>query len=131
MTTAADITIKKADGTTNIVWSLVAGSGGDKAPAVWKSNTATGTPGQKPTFSVWTQPNTANTGRRVFMNVTFPEVYTDSNTSLTQVRTKGNLKVEAFLPGDMSVGSEFAAQAMNLLHDALSVGTLSSGFAPT
>lgn len=133
MTAAADITIKKADGTTNITWTLIAASGGDKSPAVWRSNTATGTPGQKPEIRCSSAGNAGFTGRRVTVDCTFPQVYTDTNTSLTQVRSRANVKLEAFVPSDMdaTTASEFGAQFGNLMAAALLSGSLASGYAPT
>lgn len=133
MTAAADITIKKADGTTDIVWTLIAASGGDKSPAVWRSNTATGTPGQKPEIRVSASGNSGFTGRKISVELTFPQVYTDTNTSLTQVRTRANVKVEAFVPSDMdaTTAGEYGAQFGHLMAHTLLVGSFSSGFAPT
>lgn len=133
MATASDITIKKADGTTSILWSVVAASGGDNAPAFWRSNTASGTLGQRPTFQISSRWNGPKDARRIDMQVVFPSVYTDTSSSLTQVRSKGILSVSAVLPMDMTDTdrTEFAAQAANLIDSAMATGTLSSGYAPT
>jgi hypothetical protein len=39
MPTMASITVKKADGTTDIVYDALAASGGDNSPAAWRQDT--------------------------------------------------------------------------------------------
>jgi len=133
MTTAANITVKKNDGTTDIVWSLVAASGGDTSPAFWRSNTAAGTMGQRPTFQISSRWNGQKTARRIDMQVVFPSVYTDSASSLTQVRSRGVISLTAAVPMDMADTDrvEFAAQAANLIASALGKDALANGYSPT
>lgn len=133
MATAADITVKKADGTTNIVWSLISASGGDKSPALWRSNTAVGVVGQKPTFAVTSRWNTEGTVRRLDVTGSFPSVYTDSTTTLTSIRSKSTFTASFAFPQDMAAVdvSEAAAQIPNLVASALLVASYTSGFAPT
>nr|QDH90915.1 MAG: hypothetical protein H2RhizoLitter7333_000002 [Leviviridae sp.] len=133
MTAAASITIKKNDGTTDVVWSLLAASGGDKSPAVWRSGTATGTAGQQPTLTIQSRDNGDKTARRTDMTFVFPSVYTDAASGLTKVRSKAIVNVSAVLPLDMTSAdiNEQGAQFAHLLNAALVVGTLQSGYAPT
>lgn len=132
MTTIASITVKKADGTTNIVWSAVAGSAGTSA-ALWRSTTATGTVGQQPWYSLSSRSNGDNTVRRIDGKISFPSVYTETSTSLTKVLSTMNLTFSAAVPLDVSAIdlSEFAAQATNLMVDAMTRGSITSGYAPT
>lgn len=133
MTAAANITIKKNDGTTDIVWSLLAASGGDKSPAIWRSTTAAGTAGQQPTMTVQSRDNGDKTARRTDMTFVFPSVYTDSASSLSKVRSKAIIQVSAVLPLDMTSADilEQGAQFAHLINAALVVGTLQTGYAPT
>jgi hypothetical protein len=48
MPALADITVKMADGTTNITYTGIVPSAGDKTPAVWRSNSVGGSIGQRP-----------------------------------------------------------------------------------
>ncbi len=133
MGTAADITVKKFDGTTDIVWSLVTASGGDKSPAVWRSNTATGTLGQRPTFTMSGRSNAAGTVRRLDITGSFPSVYTDTSTSLTAVRSKATLSLSFAFPQDMAITDmqEAAFQMMNLVGATLIKNSCIQGYAPT
>lgn len=133
MATAANITIKKNDGTTDIVYSVVAASGGDKSPAVFRSQSSPGTPGQQPELRVWTAQNAGNTGRRLVAEYTYPKVYTDSTTGLTKVLNRANIQVSGLLPLEMDATTalEFGAQFGNLMAAALIKGVFQGGYAPT
>jgi hypothetical protein len=132
MTTAANITIKKADNTTNIVYSLLAAAGGDKSPAVWRSTTATGTAGQQPFIQVQTKSNGDNNVRRADILFVFPSVYTDTSGN-TQIRSKGVFQGSFALPLDASAQDmlEMGAQLPNLIADVMFKSTFQTGYAPT
>lgn len=132
MTAAANITIKKSDGTTNIVYSLLAAAGGDKSPAVWRSTTAPGTAGQQPFIQVQTRSNGDNNVRRADVLFVFPSVYTDTSGN-TQVRSKAVFQGSFALPLDASASDmlEMGAQLPNLLADAMFKSTFQTGYAPT
>lgn len=131
MTTAGNLTIKKFDGTTDITWSLIAASGGDKAPALWRSTTAAGTVGQQPTFSATARWNTQKTVRRFDMTCTFPSVYTNSATGQTEVRSTMVMTASFAVPQNISATDiqEFTAQAANLI--SAMKGSIVTGYAPT
>ena len=74
----ANITVKKADGTTNVVYTAVTGSAGDKTNAVWQ-NTSVGTvPAERPTFAMQTMSNGTGTSRRVKMSGSWPTTKQDA-----------------------------------------------------
>lgn len=127
------VTVKKADGTTDIVWTTIAASGGDTSPWTVRSETATGYVGQRPSFSMSSRWNGPKTARRVDVNAAFPMVYTDSVTSTTktlgQVVFSGSFVVPQGV-SDVTL-SEAAAQLTNLLASSTSKAAISSGYAPT
>ncbi len=133
MPTAANITVKKNDGATDIVWNLVNAAGGDKTPAVFRQTTTTGTIGQRPTFQVQSKSNADGTVRRLDMKVSFPSVYTDTASSLSQIRSTMNATLSVAVPQDVTDLdlNEFAAQAMNLFASSLIKASIVSGYAPT
>jgi|SwirhirootsSR3_FD_contig_111_845676_length_3481_multi_7_in_0_out_0_2 hypothetical protein len=132
MTAIASIVVKKADNTTNITWSGVNGAAGN-SPALWRSTSASGTVGQQPTLSLSGKWNADQTVRRLDGKVIFPSVYTDTNSSLTKIRSTMNMSFSIAVPQDVAATdlAEFAAQATALLHDAMITGSINSGFAPT
>lgn len=133
MTAAADITVKKADGTTDILWSVLAGSGGDSAPAIWRSNTAAGTIGQRPTFQITSKWNGPKTARRVDIAGSFPSVYTNSSTGQTEVRGTIPFVASFGVPVNIATAdlNEAAAQLCNLMASVMTKGAVSSGYAPS
>lgn len=133
MPTMADITVKKDDGTTDVTYTALVASGGDKSPAVWRNNSATGTPGQRPELRIQSRSNGNETARRVDGAYTYPSVYTDTNTSTTKVGSRGNATFSAVIPGDMPDAdrAEFAAQFGNLMAAALIEAILTDGYSAT
>jgi len=132
MTAAADITVKKGDETTNIVWTLVSASGGDASPALWRSETAAGTKGQRPLLQMSSRWNGPKTARRVDFTCTFPSVYTDVSTGLTNIRDTSVFTGSIVLPYGMLDADlkEAAHQIPNLLASTLIKTCLEVGFAP-
>lgn len=132
MTTATDITIKKSDGTTNIVFALQAAAGGDRSPAVWRSTTASGTAGQQPFCQISTRPNGDNNVRRADVLYVYPSVYTDTSGN-TQVRSKAVFQGSFALPLDATAAdmAEMGTQLGNLMASTMFVSTFKSGYAPT
>lgn len=133
MPTMADITIKKNDGTTDVTYTAVTASGGDKSPAVWRSNSFGGTPGQRPEVRMTSQSTANNSGRKFEITVVYPEIYTDSNTSLTQISSRAQFTATGFVPANMADASaeEFGAQVGNLLAASLLEAAMTVGYAPT
>jgi len=132
MTAAADIVVKAADGTTNSTWNLITASGGDKTPALWRANAATGTLGQKPTFTISGRWNAAGDVRRIDFKGTFPSTYEDTSSSLTQVRSTMTMTASFAVPqnvADVDL-AEFAAQMTNLIASSLGKASVNTGFAP-
>jgi hypothetical protein len=132
MSAMANITVKKDDTTTNVTYTAVVASSGEKSPAVWRDNGFGGTAGQRPELRISSQSNAEKTGRKVVGSFTYPALYTETNTSLTKVLTRANFQFTAFIPGDLpdAAAAEFGAQIGNLLADALIEDTLTTGYAP-
>lgn len=131
MTTAGNLTIKKFDGTTDITWSLIAASGGDKSPALWRSTSATGTVGQQPTFSASARWNTQKTVRRFDVGCSFPSVYTNTATGQTEVRATMVFSGSFAVPQNVNATDiqEFTYQVANLV--AAMKTSIVTGYAPT
>lgn len=133
MPAAANLTVKKNDGTTDITYTVLAASGGDKSPAVFRSTSAPGTGGQQPSLQVSSRANGDGTARRVDMTFVYPSTYTDSSTGLTQIRSKMVAQVSVAVPLDIvsADANEAGAQFAHLLNSALMVSVLQGGYAPT
>jgi hypothetical protein len=133
MTAASNYVIKKYDGTTSITWTVMKGSGGDTDPAVWRSETATGTNGQRPTFQLSARSNGDGTVRRLDFKGVFPSVYTETDTSLTKVLASVVLTGSIAVPQGIGATDmqEACGQLCHLIGDPGTVAAFLAGYAPT
>ena len=133
MPNMADITVKKADGTTNIVFSALTPSSGDKVPAQWRSETAGAAAGLRPTFDMVSQWNGPRTARRVSISGQYPATQTDTTTSATTVVSRIPFQATFTVPVNIpdTVVAEAVAQMTNLMASALVQSATKIGYAPT
>lgn len=126
----ANITVKKADGTTDVVWTGVVPSSGDKSPAVWKSLTVGATPGVRPEFRVTSESNAQGTARRVKTSINWPSSVVDANGRpvVLDKCSGSSLFTVAQNMSDAEI-SEFAHQYANLIASALHKEMVKTGYA--
>lgn len=131
MPTMADITVKKADGTTDAVYTALNPSGGDGTWAMWRYNTG-GSPVQagKPTFQTMSKWNAARDVRRIQGKYLFPYWVTDTTTGITSVRKFCSYDFTAQIPQDVPLQDmlETPAQGGNLFVSALIKSIISTGY---
>lgn len=137
MPSMASITVKKADGTTDIVYDAVAGSGGDNSPAVWRQDTgsAAGLPvGLRPYLKLNSKWNGPKTARVLNPEYVYPYATQDTTTTLYSAKDRVVFNNGAYtMPQGVpaSVLNEAAAQCNNLLASALVKSAIQVGYAPT
>jgi hypothetical protein len=133
MPSMADIVVKKADGTTNITFTALTPSSGDKVPAQWRSESAGAAPGLRPTFEMQTQWNGPRTARRVNIQGQYPFTVTDSTTTVTTVKARIPFQATWTLPVEIpdTVIAEATAQLTNLMASVLAQSSIKIGYAPT
>jgi hypothetical protein len=131
----ANITVKKNDGTTDIVYDAISGSGGDSSPAVWRQDTGAvaGLPvGLRPVFVLQTKWNGPKTARQVIYKITRPYATQDSTTTLYSSKDStvfsGTMTVPQGIPS--SEINEAVAQAFNLVAASLTKSAAQAGYAP-
>lgn len=131
MPNMANITVKKADGTTDVVYTAVAGSSGDKTPAIWRCQTVGQSPAEYPTLTLASRSNGANTARRVDFAYTWPTTSQDAGGNKV-VNGRANLVGSFLVPQNQttSVIQEQVYQALNLLASSLVKQAVAEGFAP-
>lgn len=131
MPNLANITVKKADGTTDIVYTGVVPSSGDKTSAVWKALTIGATPGVRPQFSVLAESNQNGTARRIKFAGLWPSSVVDAN-GRPVVMDKNTLSGSFSVAQNMTDAeiSEFAHQFTGLLASVLFRECLTSGYSP-
>jgi hypothetical protein len=131
----ANLTVKKFDDVTNIVYDAVSASGGDGSPAVWRQDTGAvaGLPiGLRNLFKVWTLWNGPKTARQMKFNFVAPYPLQDSTTTKysasDRVVLEGYITVPQALPSTQI--NESVAQGLNLLAAALIKSSAQAGYAP-
>lgn len=125
----ADITVKKSDGTTNVVWSSKSPAAGDKSAAVWKSDTVSNVPAARPEFTLSSEDAVGGKARRLISRGKWPKQRTDAQNNL--VVTPGCTVTSNFVV-DQSMTSdeikEFSSQYAALVASALVQECLRSGY---
>lgn len=132
----ASITVKKANGSTDIVFDAIAGSGGDTSPAVWRQDTGNtaGLPvGMRSFLKVTSKWNGPKTARQVSFEAVFPYPILSTDTGNYSVRDRVVFTGVCTLPQGIPSSSldEAAAQIPNLIASALFKSGLAAGYAPT
>lgn len=133
MSTMANITVKKADGTTDVIYVAATPSAGDKIAAVWTQNAFSGIQGFRPRLDLATQDNSAGTIRQARVKFDYPSIYTDTNTSLQKKLGSVGFDGTLYMPKSLTTTEwkEAWAQLGNLLSSTLVRDSIESGFAPT
>jgi len=127
------VTVKKADGTTDIVYTTITSASSDGSQWLLRAEAAGGPTGFRSTFSVSSKSNGLGTIRVVKFYGKMPHTYTDTNSGL--VKTDGfadfsaTFNVPASLPS--SHLAELAAQFTELMATSYSKDAISTGYAPT
>lgn len=129
MTIIANLTVKKNDGTTDIVWSALNGQGGPNFPALFASQTVGSALAHQPTMSIVAKDSGDQLTRRTNFQVIYPNLVTDT-ASNTTVDRKGQVDVSFAMPKNMTAAqwNECVSQSINLM-TALKVD-LKAGTAP-
>lgn len=133
MPSMANITVKKADGTTDVVYVASTPSAGDKLPAIWTQDAFSGIQGFRPRFELATQNNGDNTIRQARSKFYYPITYTDSTTGLLKLNKSVGFDGIVYLPKELTTDQwkEAWAQLGNLLVSSLVRSSIESGYSPT
>lgn len=131
MPTMADITVKKADGTTNVTYSATTPAAGDKSPALWINNAVGTVLAARPRFTLVSASNGTRRARRLRTTFVWPKARTDTAGNVT-VAGGASGESSYLVPQDMTLTEidEFVAQYSGLLHSALVQASVKSGYAP-
>lgn len=131
MAQIANITVKKADGTTNVTYEAVSGSSVDGSPAMWVEPTSATTRGFRRSLSFKARLNGTKQARRVELRAMHPVVRTVGG----QETVVGSIPVDLTLPvpewaTDAEV-SEAVEQSINLFSDVTVRAQVKTGMAFT
>lgn len=131
MATAANIVVKKADGTTDVTYTLQSASAGEGSPAVWRSLSIGSAAGHRPQLVMKTMNNGNGTARRGQLDYAFNSLVTDAG--VTRIGDKFTANLTCTMPLNMPATDlvEGIHQFCNLVAAALIKQALNEGFAPT
>jgi hypothetical protein len=129
MPALADITVKKADGTTDVVWYGIQPSAGIN-PAIWR-NVAGSAWAFCPEIRMTAKEGPRGASRLLRATLVWPEIATNTTTGLTSVANRARFTGEWEMPKGMSDTPrvEFAYQTANLLAATLFKTQVSNGMA--
>lgn len=131
MPVATNLTVKKNDGTTDIVHTLMTPSSGDKTPAVWRSNTVGSSVRERPEFRVQSYDSPDGQRRIIKEHLTWPVTRVIGGvTELVGISQRTVETRIVKLMHDAEV-NEFASQGANLSATTVVKDSVKSGFAPT
>lgn len=130
MPSMANITVKKNDGTTDIVYTGVSPSSGDATAAIWKSQTVGTAPAHQPEMRLTGRDASAGAKRAMRSTYVYPQIATDTTTSLTTVVDKASADTNWNFPKGMSQSdiNEFVSQYANLLVATLVKDCVKQGY---
>lgn len=130
MPAGSNITVKKDDGTTDIVYTFQVPSSGDGTPAVWKSVTVGSAPGHQPELRLTASEADGGASRRLKATYQYPQIATDTTTSLVSVVNRAVASVEWKFSKGMNTTdiNEYVSQFSNLLDDSVVKACLKAGY---
>lgn len=134
MPAMASITVKKADGTTDIVYDALSG-GVDGQPATWRQDTgavATLPIGLRATAALKTLWNGVKTARKGHFNYSRPYAVQNTTTSLWSSTDALKIEVNVTMPQGMPNAdlAEGIHQGLNLAASTLMKSSLVAGYSP-
>lgn len=130
MAQMADVTVKKADGVTNVTYSALVASAGDSQDARWSSNSSSAIRGNRDSLSMSAQFNGPRTARRAVIKGDFPVRVIQDGVETVQHRIPFALTVTLPLAVTDAQVQEAIHQFTNFCASALVRDSLISGYAP-
>lgn len=130
MPAMADITVKKNDGTTDIVYSAQAPSSGDGTPAIWKATSVGSAGSHRPELRLASREGGNGAKRNLRSTFQYPQIATNSTTNVTSVVNRAMASTDWQIPKDMSATDvdEFVSQYANLLKSTLIIACAKAGY---
>lgn len=133
MPSIANITVKKNDGTTDIIYTGVSPSSGDKTPAVWKAQSVGSAPNHQPELRLISREASNGAKRGLRSTYVMPQIATNSTTGITSVVNSAMASTDWNFPKgmDQAAINEFVSQYANLLVSTLVKDCIKSGYSAT
>jgi hypothetical protein len=131
----ANVTVKKNDGTTDITYDALSGSGGDSMPAMWRQDTGNtaglpvGLRANAQLNGAWNGPKTA---RRLSLTLKQPYAVQDSTTTLYSAKDQVIVEISAVIPQGIPSTwiNEAVSQSLNFAAATLTKDSFKAGYPP-
>lgn len=129
----ANVTVKKYDNTTDVVYYAMNTAGADGTVALWRAPALNGTVASQPYMESWSRWNGPRTARRIDFRGAYPQALTDTNTGLVVVRNQAMFQASWLMPISMDQTSlnECSAQFSNFCVQASVREAIRLGFSFT
>lgn len=131
MPSIADITIKKSDGTTDLIFNKLVPSSGDQTPAVWAPASVGGSRALRPELRITSKANAAKTVRYVNGIVAWPVVQEVNSVDTVTNRNSFSFTLQVAEASPDDDVEELVDQAVNLLASTLLRDSLKERFSPS
>lgn len=125
----ANITVKKADGTTDVTYTALSSSAGDQSPARWSNLDSATVAALRATYSSTSRFNGKRDARVVENVLKYPDVATINGASVVLGNVVINISGTIPLQVTDTAIAEAVAQAANLFKAALVQDTYKTGYA--
>lgn len=128
----ANIVVKKNDGTTDVTFTGIQPSGGDKAPAMWRNESVGTAVAHRPTVVLSSRNNGTGTARRMDGQAVFPTTVTGADGRVT-VADRLIVSISGVIPSGMPSAevNEAVSQALNVFASSLVKDSFKAGYAPS
>lgn len=134
MPVITDLTVKKADNTTDVVYMGKQGAAGDSSPAIWRLTAFSTIQAYQPEFRLWGRQNQSDRSIR-FMECSYvyPQLYTDTTTGLQKVAERARFQGKWTMSEGMVNTDvvEFSAQLAHLIAHATMKTAIANRFPPS
>lgn len=133
MAAIANVTVKKADGTTDIVYTAIQPASGDGHFAVWRQEDTSVPQAFRPTLRMRVTDNGPKTARKPHLEYSYPFTYTDSTTGLKMQAHVVLASMDSLVPTQVpdATIAEAVHQFTNLLVNAAIRDSIKAGISPT
>lgn len=129
----ADITVKKNDGTTDIVYVGTVPSSGEQNPAIFRATAGAASPALAPELRIVARDQDQGRKRAVRTTYVYPQAVTNSSTGVTSVANRALAVIDWNFPKEMSQAAidEAASQLAGLINSTLVKSCLKTGYSAT
>jgi len=133
MAAIANVTVKKADGTTDIVYTAIQPASGDGQFAIWRQENTAVPVAFRPVLKMKVTDNGPKTARKPHLEYSYPFTYVDSTTGLTKLAHLELSSADWLLPTEVpdATIAEAVCQFTNLMVAAHIRDSVKAGISPT